>query len=521
VSWWFNKNRLMYACIHCREGSRQALLNLAFTFSPRVEDTAPDAVVLDIDGLERMFGSPLALAERIVRLASDAGLRVEVGVASNPDAAVCAARGLGGIAVIPAGQEALLLAALPVSLLFSSAGGRRPAADEASNLQLPAADSRQSRYLQNPIHANRAASVSERAPREANAALRQHPLADARGSVAASYGRILQVPQSPEIEETLRLWGIRTLGELAALPEAALSARIGQEGPRLQKLARGAGCRPLLAFSPVPSFEHSLELEYPVALLEPLFFVLSRLLHELWAGLEARALATDELRLRLHLEDRSADKRNFRLPFPLRDHRAGLKLMQLELEQRPPQAAVTAVWLAANPVEPRVLQDGLFIPLAPAPDKLEVMLARIANLVGQQNVGSAELLDTHRRGAFRVKRFTIRPPGSNPQIPQISQIPNLRQSVKSADSTLLAFRVFRPPLPAQVQARQGRPERITARGVKGNVVSLAGAWRTSGDWWKSDGWDRDEWDVALSDGALYRIYCDRATRAWFIEGLYD
>jgi protein ImuB len=451
VSWWFNKNRLMYACIHCREGSRQALLNLAFTFSPRVEDTAPDAVVLDIDGLERMFGSPLALAERIVRLASDAGLRVEVGVASNPDAAVCAARGLGGIAVIPAGQEARLLAALPVSLLFaSSADSRRPPAD---------------------------------------------------------------------LEETLRLWGIRTLGELAALPEAALSARIGQEGPRLQKLARGAGCRPLLAFSPVPSFEHSLELEYPVALLEPLFFVLSRLLHELWAGLEARALATDELRLRLHLEDRSADERNFRLPFPLRDHRACLKLMQLELEQRPPQAAVTAVWLAANPVEPRALQDGLFLPLAPAPDKLEVLLARIANLVGQQNVGSAELLDTHRPGAFRMKRFAIQVSGTKPQISQITQI--LRQSAKSVASTLLAFRVFRPPLPAQVQARQGRPERITARGVKGNVVSLAGAWRTSGDWWKSDGWDRDEWDVALSDGALYRIYCDRATRAWFIEGLYD
>jgi len=445
----------MYACIHCRDnlGAHEALLRLAFTFSPRVEDTAPDAVALDIDGLERIFGSPLALAERIVRLASDAGLRVEVGVASNPDAAVCAARGLGGIAVIPAGQEALLLAALPVSLLFASS-----------------ADSRQS---------------------------------------------------SAEIEETLRLWGIRTLGELAALPEAALSARIGQEGPRLQKLARGAGCRPLLAFSPVPGFEHSLQLEYPVALLEPLFFVLSRLLHELWAGLEARALATDELRLRLHLEDRSADERNFRLPFPLRDHRAGLKLMQLELEQRPPQAAVTALWLAANPVEPRVLQDGLFIPLAPAPDKLEVLLARLANLVGQENVGAAELLDTHRPGALGMKRFTIRPPGSNPQIPQISQIRNPRPFAKSADSTLLAFRVFRPPLPAQVQARQGRPERITARGVKGNVVSLAGAWRTSGDWWKSDGWDRDEWDVALSDGALYRIYCDRAARAWFIEGLYD
>lgn len=456
----------MFACIHCREGSRQALLNLAFTLSPRVEDTAADAVVLDIGGLERLFGSPLALAERMVRLASDAGLRAAVGVASNPDAAVCAARGLGGMAVIPAGQEARLLAALPVSLLFASS-----------------TDSRQ-------------------------------PTAASRRSPA-------------DIEETLRLWGIRTLGELAALPEAALSARIGQEGPRLQKLARGAGCRPLLAFSPVPDFEHSLELEYPVALLEPLFFVLSRLLHELWAGLEARALATDELKLRLKLESLPSadsrqptadiDERDFRLPFPLRDHRTGLKLMQLELEQRPPKGAVTAVWLAAHPVEPRALQDGLFLPLTPAPDKLEVLLARIANLVGQQNVGSAELLDTHRPGAFRIKKFTIHAAGRKPQI---SRIPNQRKSAKSVAS-ILAFRVFRPPLPAQVQARQGRLERLTARGVKGTVVSLAGPWRTSGDWWDSGGWDRDEWDVALSDGTLYRIYCDRATRAWFVEGRYD
>jgi protein ImuB len=51
------------------------------------------------------------------------------------------------------------------------------------------------------------------------------------------------------------------------------------------------------------------------------------------------------------------------------------------------------------------------------------------------------------------------------------------------------------------------------------VLDLAGPWRTSGDWWTADAWQRDEWDIALSDGALYRIYCEPA--GWFVEGSYD
>ena len=34
-------------------------------------------------------------------------------------------------------------------------------------------------------------------------------------------------------------------------------------------------------------------------------------------------------------------------------------------------------------------------------------------------------------------------------------------------------------------------------------------------------WDRDEWDVALSDGATYRVFRERESGAWFIEGILD
>jgi protein ImuB len=310
----------------------------------------------------------------------------------------------------------------------------------------------------------------------------------------------------PEIAATLAMWGIRTFGEFAALPEDGIAERLGPLGVHLQKLARGAGNRPLKPANPPPAFEESFDLEYPLTLLEPLSFLLARLLGAVCARLDSHSLATHELRLRLTLENGGAHERTLRLPFPMRDAKAFLKLLSLDLDAHPPPAPVTAVSLSAEPVNPRVVQHGLFLPPAPEPQKLELTLARIAKLVGEGNVGAPELLDTHRPGAFRMKRFT-------------GSIKDCTHRLNACAT--FALRVFRPALRAQVGAPNGRPARVEARGVRGRVLQTAGPWRTSGDWWRADAWSRDEWDVALSDGALYRLYRDRHGEKWFIEGRYD
>jgi protein ImuB len=309
----------------------------------------------------------------------------------------------------------------------------------------------------------------------------------------------------PAIADTLALWGIRTFGELAALPVAGVAERLGPLGAHLHTLARGAGDRPLVPANPVPQFEESLELEYPVTLLEPLSFILGRLLGAVCTRLESHGLATHELRLVLALERADPHTRTLRLPYPMRDARVFLKLLTLDIEQHPPGAPIAAVTLTAEPVNPRVVQHGLFIPLAPEPQKLELTLARIAKLVGEGNAGSPELIDTHRPRAFRMQRF----------------IAGTDKNRKKAFRPGFCLRVFRPGLHARVEATAGRPARITARGVSGRVLEAAGPWRTSGDWWRDDAWSRDEWDVALSDGALYLLSRDRRNGEWFIEAAYD
>lgn len=312
---------------------------------------------------------------------------------------------------------------------------------------------------------------------------------------------------TPELLTTLDCWGIRTFGDLAGLPELGIAERLGEEGVRLQKLARGAANRTLHPGIAEQIFEEVMELEYPIEELEPFSFVLSQLLHRLLARLQAKALSAIEIRIQCKLENRPGEyARAIRLPVPMRDHRIFLKLLQLDLNSHPPDAPIVAVRLAAEPARSRAVQSGLFTPPAPEPEKLELTLARISAVVGEGNVGSPQLLDTHRPDAFRIAGFVSRKPAAS----------RLR-----AGSRFLALRRFRPPRPAKVQAPSGNPVLIAARGVHGKVLSVAGPWRSSGDWWTANRWARQEWDVSLSDGALYRIFCDLATSRWFVEGSYD
>ena len=98
-----------------------ALLDCAQSFSPRIEDAGDDAILLDLAGLEPLFGPQPKIARDLARRASELGLEANVAVASNPDTAILAARGFFGITVIPSGREAEQLSNLPVDVLFVGA----------------------------------------------------------------------------------------------------------------------------------------------------------------------------------------------------------------------------------------------------------------------------------------------------------------------------------------------------------------------------------------------------------------
>jgi protein ImuB len=309
-----------------------------------------------------------------------------------------------------------------------------------------------------------------------------------------------------EIQQTLTDWGVRTFAELAALPEDGIAERLGSAGVRLRQMARGMGARPLVPSKENPVFEAGMQLDHSLELLEPLLFILSRLLNDICTSLATHSLAANELKLKLDLENKREYTRTLHLPFATREPATFLKLLQYDLAAHPPKAPIVGVHLIAAPVHPRVVQGGLFIPLAPEPEKLELTLARITAIVGEGNAGTPELLDTHRPGAFRMLRFD----GKQAEVPR---------SIECAEPRL-AIRIYRPPLPANVITQEGYPAKINARGVSGTVTAFAGPWRTSGDWITQNSWTYDEWDVALQSGGVYRLR-HLAPNQWFIDGNYD
>ena len=333
-----------------------------------------------------------------------------------------------------------------------------------------------------------------------------------QGDEAKFLGRlpVALLRPSAELQETLERWGIRRFQDLAALPPLGIAERLGAEGLQLRELARGEAERKLTPLEEPPRFEEELELEYPVELLEPLEFLLARLLNGLTTRLATRGLATNELRLHLHLETRATHERTLRLPAPSLDGKSFLKLLRLDLAGHPPAAPIERIKLGMNPVKPQAAQGGLFVLAAPEPVKLELTLARIQAIVGEGRAGCPELLDTHRPDAFRLQK-----PGDRHHCPKA---PLLRR-VDSGVCPPHLIRRYRPPRMARVTLASGQPSFLAAEGIRGRILERAGPWRTSGDWWTTDPWSRDEWDIALSDGALYRIYCE--IRGWFVEGSYD
>ena len=314
---------------------------------------------------------------------------------------------------------------------------------------------------------------------------------------------------SAEFARTLDLWGIQSFGELAKLPPLGVAARLGEEGTHMQRLARGEGQRQLRMGSAMLVFREERELEDTVDLLEPLLFLLSQMLNDLCERLRFHGRATNEIRLQLKLERSPAHTATVRLPVPMLSAKVLLKLLQLELNGRPPQAPVTEVALELEPVEPRTTQHGLFLPSAPEPERLEITLARIRNLVGEANVGAPELLNTHRPDAFRMRSL---------ELAKVETM--LAKPVQLPASLKLCLRRFRPPCPAQVWcADNGQPQRIFSSKASGSVVACAGPWRASGDWWSGEVWNYEEWDVEIGSLGVARVRRD--SRRWFLEGHYD
>jgi len=330
-----------------------------------------------------------------------------------------------------------------------------------------------------------------------------------------------------EHAETFALWGIGTLGELARLPEAELVMRCGAEARRWYALARGAAEHVFQPMEPELSLVEFCAFETPVEQIDSLLFVGARMIDCLAARASSRALALASIDVEMKLEGGEAYRRTIRPALPTADRKFLLKLLQLEIGAHPPQAAVVALALTAEAGQSSKVQLGLFTPQMPEPSRLDVTLARLKALVGEDRVGAPALQDTHQADSFRMEEFSLAGMKSAP----------------AAGRPRMALRRVRPPAAVRVTLspalsaffpRNGSEsrERPDAKPVafrdaesRFEVVAAYGPWRSSGCWWSDGAWDTEEWDVLATkaDGAPVAclLTCNRERSAWRLEAFYD
>jgi len=470
----------LFACVRTPREPVRAMA-IARDFSPRVQRYADGCVVLDVAGLERLLGAPPSIGAELQKVG---GAAAQIAVAPTQSAALLLSRARPSLTVVADVSSAL--ASVPLICLTQLLA-------EVHGITLP---------------------LRGRAKKPAV------PRASGWPSWAAC----------ETVFDVLRRWGLTTLGEFAALPSGDLSARIGQDGLALQHLARGGDLRPLVPDPDVPRYIERIELEWPIDALEPLSFVLPRLLDPLALSLERARRAAAAVRLELRLVDRTTHVRVLQLPAAMRDPRVLRTLLLLDLESHPPAAAIDIVTIEIDPAPARVVQHSLLERALPSPETVATLTARLNALVGEARCGSPMLLDTHRPDAHALRAFAD---GQwqvgdgrrhRPLIHSISHFPSpIAHSPRSGEA---ALRRFRPPVAVRVTVERGRPVRVAIdrRGMPGGKVEqCAGPWRTSGSWWErgTAHWDRDEWDVALSDGCVCRLFREREGGGWFLEGILD
>jgi protein ImuB len=473
----------------CERTAQEALLEVAETFSPRVEDAGEGVVFLDVTGMERHF--------------ADFGGR-ESGVGSRSEEAV-------------------------------DLSGPRPPTPDSPDLRLARAAIRACDAISLPSRVGIAGSkLSARVAAE----LPKSPTVVAPGEEATFLAPLPLTRLSPELEAAAMLhrFGLSSIGDLAKLPESEIASRLGEVGRELHWAARGIDPRPLMPRPLPPEFREGMELEWPLVALEPFLFIANAALDRLSKRMEIQGFACKRLEFTLTLDPDGYDARGIDLPAPTRDVKTMLTLMRLDLEKTPPGAPVAGFSFVAHPDRPRRAQLSLFGPSAVSPEKLATTIAKLISILGDGRVGMPMTVDGHLPERCAINVF------SPPSPPDIRRTPARARG-------LLAVRTFRPPIPIEVTTRETEGDDMQIASIRsvaneisdpqpptpnsrnrieagakieiaGTVRICSGPWRVEEGWWADRPDIREYWDVELERGGVYRVFRGGAAE-WFVDARYE
>ncbi len=341
----------------------------------------------------------------------------------------------------------------------------------------------------------------------------------------------LGVLGAPSLAEFLGRLGIASLGELAAMDEGVVSGRLGAEGVRAHRLARGLDGERLALADPPPELSVARELEDPIENVETVAFVASGLAEELTSRLSRKGLCCTRVLVEAsteHAEELSRVWRSDR-PFSARAMVDRVRWQLggwLSLDAGGPSAGITLIRLSAGEVAPDTgRQLDLLGGPAEAGERLQRAVARIQGLLGHEAIGTPAR--TGGRGLLEQARLV--PFGEPfPEDPGFAQ-PWPGRLPPPAPSV-----VYQVPLEVSLRDGEGLPVEVSGRGRlssaparlwhgpgrEHSVEAWAGPFLTDERWWDpAEHRRRARMQVLLADGSAHVVVLEGGR--WALEASYD
>ncbi len=312
----------------------------------------------------------------------------------------------------------------------------------------------------------------------------------------------------PQVLGILKRWGVHTARAFLALGKDAIAERLGAEALELFQRASTNTIRPLNIITPPDTFEEQMDFEIQIETLEPLLFVLRRFVEQLATRIMLTYRVVAELRLTLTLESGTPYEHAFKVPAPTANVETLFRMLHTHLDNLRTDAPITSLRISAAPTQAETQQFGLFESALRDPNHFHETLARLTALLGVERVGAPIVQPSHHPDVFRM------------QTPDFAQSHSVNSAEEARNQCSLCLRRFRPAILADVELKDGRPAFISSLRVNGRIVKKPrGPWRISGTWWDQRRWVRQEWDVEMSDGTVYRLF--HANGNLSVEGVYD
>ncbi|MGE4220310.1 MAG: DUF6504 family protein [Alphaproteobacteria bacterium] len=321
----------------------------------------------------------------------------------------------------------------------------------------------------------------------------------------------------PAAADRLVRLGLRWVGDLYAIPRAALAARCGLDALRRLDQALGDIDEPVSPLQPVASHRVRMGFAEPVATTEAIAAALDRLLDSLCRMLAQDGRGGRRFELALFRTDRRMQRLSVGTGRPLRDPAPVARLFAERLDGLDIGFGIETMLLAATVTEPL---DAAQIALA---ERQEQDADRLTDLVAALS---------NRLGAARVIRY----------LPLESHMPDRAYREVPAAALPAPPRWDRPRDPirplrllcqpevletAALPVKDAPPGGFRWRRRSYRVQAAVGPERILPEWWRGTGaWDggaRDYWRVQAAEGGQFWIFRKNAPGVpsrWFMHGLF-